>query len=37
MPKRFPEIILLALIFLTVGFVLMALIGPILRLLGWPS
>lgn len=37
MPNRFPEIILLALIFLAVGVALMLFIGPILRMLGWPS
>lgn len=37
MRKRLPEIILLAFIFLAVGFALMAFIGPVLRLLCWPS
>ncbi|CAN7665758.1 hypothetical protein LJR098_001999 [Rhizobium sp. LjRoot98] len=37
MPKRFPEFILLALIFLAVGIALTAFIGPFLRMLGLPS
>ena len=36
MPK-FPEIILLALIFHALGVGLMLFIGPVLRILGWPS
>ncbi len=37
MLKRPREIILIALIFLAVGVALMLFIGPILRMLGWPS
>lgn len=36
MPKL-PEVIFLALIFLAVGVALMMFLGPILRMLGWPS
>lgn len=37
MPERRSELLILAIIFLAIGFALMAFIGSILKTLGWPS
>jgi hypothetical protein len=37
MPKRRSELLILAIIFLAIGFALMVFIGSILKTLGWPS